>query len=332
VNSGPSAQEIDEFQRIIATDDFPAFASTYLKVQSKTRGLISFDLWPMQLDLWNTIKRLSIRRSLTLKYRQGGFTKFWLGVHFYRALTTPDTHCLLMAHEKELPTELLADVGIFLEFLPKWFDVDLSRKSASEIYFKDMRSSIRIGTGAMLTEGAGAKLGRTVQHLHVTEAADPRWKEDTFNMLFQTVPVGSSISIESTAKGARGWFRNEYKNAVAGRSTFHPFFYEWWWQPEYQMDPPSDFVPTEREAWLMKEKGLTARQIAFRRFKIDELRGERNFLELYPEDDESCFLLTGANYFDSTALRHQLESSFCAKDAVGRRFSIRQTHTTPIQY
>lgn len=332
MKSGPSARATDEFRRILVEDDFPAFARQYLKIQTKRHGLQPLNLWPMQLDVWRRLKAENVTRSLTLKYRQGGFTKLWLAVHFFRALTTPDTHCLLMAHEKELPKELLNDVGIFIEFLPDWLKPELKHQSSSEIYFRDLRSSMRIGTGAMLTEGAGAKLGRTIQHLHITEAADPRWKDDTFNMLFQTVPVGCSVSVESTAKGARGWFHDEYRNAVVGNSTFTPFFYEWWWQPEYQMDPPPDFQPTEREAWLMAEKGLTPRQIAFRRFKIDELHGERNFLELYPEDDQSCFLLTGSSYFDPDALRFQLESPLCAKDAVGKRFKIEETRQYPISY
>jgi hypothetical protein len=320
----PSAEEVAEFRRIIVERDFPAFAETYLRIQTKTEGLQPFVLWPVQRELWDRRTKEGISRSLVLKYRQGGFSKLELAISFFFAICNPDVNVLVMGHEKALPTEMLDVVRIFIEFMPEWARPVVARDSESEIYFGDLRSSIRVGSGATVMEGAGAKLGRTIQRLHVTEAADPRWRDDALNMLFQTVPLECEIVVESTAKGARGWFYDECQLALAERSTFELFFYEWWLHPEYRRRPPGGFEPNERERWLMENKGLTLEQAAFRRWKIAELRDEKAFLELYPEDINTTFILSGAGYFDTESLRYQLETPGCVAGADGVRGRIRR--------
>jgi len=328
----PSKQEKDEFQRILSEGDYPAFAANYLKVQTKSRGLQPFELWPIQRELWEIREREKVLRSLILKFRQGGFTRNELGMGFFEAIRHPDYNYLVMGHEKALPTELLDVVRLFIEFMPEWARPSVGRDSAVEIYFDKLRSSIRVGSGATVMEGAGAKLGRTVQRLHVTEASDPRWYDDSFRMLFQTVPIDCEIVVESTPKGARGWFYDEYGLTRSGGSTFRAFFYEWHKHPEYRFSRGSpeyraafaggmSLTDKERE---LTGKGLTLEQIAFRRNKVLELRGEKHFLELYPEDDYSCFILSGAGYFDTEALRHQLETEDCIAGAVGLRGGLRR--------
>jgi hypothetical protein len=326
MSRGPSSTEIDEFDRIFDEDDFPAFASAYLKIQTKRHGLQPMALWPMQVDLWQRRKADDIRRSLTLKYRQGGFSIFEIALGFFRCLRNPDWNFLVMAHEKELPIEFLQRINVFIANVPEWFELKPERQSATEIYFQDQRSAMRIGSAAMLTEGAGAKIGRTVQHLHMTELSDPRWKDDAINMLLQTVPIGCEVYGESTAKGARGWFHEEYVAGKKGTGTFFPFFYEWWWQPEYRLHAPVALVPTDREAFLMSAHGLTPEQIAFRRHKVSELRSENKFLELYPEDDISCFLLSGSGFFDGAAIQRQVEAAQREDSPAGTRCRIRRIY------
>jgi len=308
-SSPPSHSDVQELARIVREQDVAAFIETYLWIPTKSKGLQPWTLWPMQR---HSLEHRSWFRDLVVKFRQGGSSKLELAVSFFKPITRPFYNVLIMGHEKTLPTEWLDDIRLFWRTMPAWARPEIRKgaEGGSEIIFKDLESSIRVGTAQTITEGAGAKLGRTVHRLHITEAADPRWKDDVLHMLVQTVPIdGGEIIVESTPKGARGWFYEEYEKARVGDSIFHTLFYPWYVHPEYRMRVPKDFEMTDEERAL----GLTPEQAAFRRFKIKEI-GLRAFRELYPEDDISCFIFSGSPFFNPETLRHYLESPRLAKD------------------
>jgi len=130
------------------------------------------------------------------------------------------------------------------------------------------------------------------------------------------VPPDGVIIIETTAKGARGWFWSEW---VDEDSIWDKRWWTWNLQPEYVYPAYSDLVYTPDEEAIVAKLGLTPEQVAFRRFKIKEI-GERSFRELYPEDDVSCFLLSGAQFFPADKLYAQLSAP---DRCTGRRVELR---------
>lgn len=271
----------------------------------------------MQLHQEQERTRRKCRRVIRLKFRQGGSSIYELARMTFLIGNTADTHGLIMAHEDKLPTEFIDKIEFMFSLTPEWAK-PVMKFTGREIEFPETRSSIRCGTARTMGEGSGAKLGRTCNYLFMTEVADPAWKDDVIDMLVQTVPPVDTdsypyplaeVCVESTAKGARGWFHREYVNGKNGDGTFAPFFYQWYWHPEYVRRPEPGFTPTEEEARVAKAHNLSIEQIAFRRWKISELtEGERGFRELYPESDTDCFLLSGSQFFDGNALRRFMES------------------------
>ncbi len=277
----------------------------------------------MQLHQERERTRRKCRRVIRLKYRQGGSSIYELGRMAFLIGSVADTHGLIMAHEDKLPTEFIDKIKFMFAHTPDWAKPVMSFTSR-EIEFPDTRSSIRCGTARTMADGSGAKLGRTCNYLFMTEVSDSAWKRQVIERLTQTVPLVDSdsypsplaeLAIESTANGAQGWYYQNYKKAKAGDSPLVPFFYEWFWHPEYRMRPEPGFVPTEEEAALMQAHNLTPDQIAFRRWKISDI-GPRSFRELYPEDDISCFLLSGSQFFPADKLYEQLAK---IPDGFGRR-------------
>ena len=53
--------------------------------------------------------------------------------------------------------------------------------------------------------------------------------------------------IESTARGASGWFFDTYKKAEHGESGYTALFIPWFWVPEYKMKLSSDFKLSDEE-------------------------------------------------------------------------------------
>lgn len=318
-SSKPSSSDIEDLERCLIEDDFPTFATRFLWIQTKTRGLQPFALWPHQLD--RAVRRRLLRYQnplmweLVLKFRQGGFSKNELAEDFFFALRNPDSNVLIIAHEQKLPQEFLDAIRVFIECLPAPLRPTVTKDSASELYFGDLRTSIRIGTGRMLQEGAGIKLGRTVQRLHISEGSDPAFRSGPLIELFQTVPAACEVVCETTAKGAVGWFPDAWEGAKRGENQWYPFFYEWWWMPveEYGLPVPDDFEPDEEEAALMAAHPVLPEQIMWRRYKIRQMGGDkRKFLEQYPENDVDCFMLSGSPLFDQESLRRLLDGAgFC---------------------
>lgn len=305
-SSKPSSSELSEFARIIQEQDFQAFAEKYLWIQTKSSGLQQFTLWPMQED---RARHRQARmadgepiRELDLKARQMGSSIFEILFAFFFAITHADVNVLIMAHERNLPTEFLDRIRVAIAHMPEWCRPVVTKDSAAELVFGNIRSSIRIGTMRSAMEGSGVKLGRTVHYLLVTEASDPVCKTDSFHMLFQAVPPNGIIIVETTAKGARGWYWSEW---VDEDSVWDKRWWTWNWQPEYRLSVYEPLEYTEEEEAIVAKLGLSPEQVAFRRFKIREI-GERSFRELYPEDDVSCFLLSGSQFFPADKLYAQL--------------------------
>ena len=111
--------------------------------------------------------------------------------------------------------------------------------SAKELAFKH-GSVIRVGTSLR---------GHTLQYLHVSEfgkvcARDPEKAREIVTGAFNTVHVGQSIFVESTAEGKEGHFFDmcqtafdqEKSGKILGPLDFKPFFFPWWKEPAYKLE------------------------------------------------------------------------------------------------
>ncbi len=110
--------------------------------------------------------------------------------------------------------------------------------SAKELAFKH-GSVIRVGTSLR---------GHTLQYLHVSEfgkvcARDPEKAREIVTGAFNTIHVGQSIFVESTAEGKEGYFFDMCQRAFdiekSGKSLgpldFKPFFFPWWKESNYTL-------------------------------------------------------------------------------------------------
>lgn len=267
-------------------------------------------MWKDRLDLVRAGRWLW---RLYLKYRQGGFSKFFLAEDFWLAITRPHFNVLIIAHEKSLPTEFLDIIRLWIEELPEWARPKVKSDSASQIVFDaPLYSSIRIGTAQTTMDAGGIKIGRTIQRLHITEAAEPVFDSRKLYELFQTVPKNCEVVVESTAKGTGTWF---YKTYWAETSKFTRYFVPWKVHVEYDLSVPLDFQPDKDELELMAAHGLTPGQLMWRRMKLEEGHGDLDkFKEQYPLTDVEAFLFTGSSCFHLPSLAHFLDSELFCKD------------------
>lgn len=114
------------------------------------------------------------------------------------------------------------------------------------------------------------------------------------------------VTLESTANGDAGWWYETVTEAALGRNEWTVIFLPWWEDPTYRVPvkEPGEILSTlsDREKWLMEDKGLDVQQIAWRRGKTSERALRRVFLQEYPEKLEESFLSSSLGYFDADIL------------------------------
>ena len=281
------------------------------------RNLVPFALNEIQSNIEDNLGQ----KNIFLKPRQGGYTTYMIIRRLYLpCILEPGSGGLLIsqnsayasAHFRILKRvhRLFACRDPFDKRQNKLSDFlhqNLFHTTASnrrELIFDQLDTAIRCASAEVEEVGQGL----TLQHVVCTEVA--RWEgnpEATLANMKEAIPKQGTLDMESTANGFGGYF---FEECMRARDTgegkvyreFKYHFHEWWWHTEYRYDPPAEEdTLTKDEHRLVMSKELELTQIAWRRRKKEELRGE--FDEKYPEDDITCFLLSGSQYFDRDILR-----------------------------
>lgn len=243
---------------------------------------------------------------LLLKYRRGGFTTIEQGLNYEVATNVPRSQVACLAHTRENTARIFRIAKLYQEFDPR--GIPLVGDSKSQLEFAN-GSLYYIGTAG----SSGFARGDTLQRVHGSEVSkwchsDPEKVDELMAGIMGACEHGE-IVLETTPNGIE-WFATKYREAKKGLNDFTPIFLRWF-------DDPTNIIPdcdveyimdtlTEQEISMIARFGLSLPQIAFRRDR------KRNFGALfpqeYPEDDETCFLISGTPYFDQEFILNFLES------------------------
>jgi hypothetical protein len=272
-----------------------------LKIRTKIGKPVLFQLNAVQREYG----RKCSKQNIVLKARQLGMTSYIAARLFVQTITRTGTLTMLVAHNREAAEEIFRIVHRFWNNLPENLQkgaLKTSHSSARELVFPHLDSEFTVTSA---DENAGR--GRTIQNLHCTEVS--RWGREGAEALASlraAVVPGGDIVLESTANGAWGQFYDEWQRAEETGYTKH--FFPWWYEESYVAEGgPSALQFTEEETVLMKEHGLTAQQIAWRRRQWASLRGMA--AQEFAEDAVACFRVSGECVFDLAALEQAFEMS-----------------------
>lgn len=279
------------------------------------RRLIPFKHNHIQLDLDANMAL----RNILLKPRQGGYTTYILLMRLLiPAIIEPGSGNLLIsqnykyvAHHFAMLQRAFKMFGVKDPFdsTKNWWAKMLhdnllhtSYSNRREIILDQLDS--RIICESAENEEAGQ--GVTVQHVSADEVA--RWPgkpEETLANLKEAIPANGTLDLLSTANGQGGYF---YQECMRSRdplnkdlAEFKYFFHPWSFHEEYREDKAVDpKTMTEEESFVVHSLQLDMYQLMWRRKKIIQLR--HNFFEKYPENDLTCFLIQGNQFFDKDIL------------------------------
>ena len=238
-------------------------------------------------------------RFLLLKYRRGGFTTLEQSASYKVWCTEARSQVVTLAHSMASTKRIFRMVNLMHEYDPR--SPLLASESKSQLESAENGALFFIGTAG----STGFGRGDTLQRVHGSEVS--KWchqDEDRVADLIAGLTEAASqgeVVLETTPDGIE-YFAKQYKDAKAGLNDWTPLFLAWFDDP-INRQAEGDYSPseiretlTEKEQFLIEMHGLDMAQIAFRRAKKRELK--KLFAQEYPEDDESCFLMSGTPFFD----------------------------------
>lgn len=305
-----------------------AFAEAFIRVvdmasRDTVGKLVPFKVsrMPMQRDFVERVLRTRRTRVVELKARRVGGTTLFMAYGLALACTVENFHVGLIAQNEpeaikfgrmwkqlyaDMVPRVMLDDGTLFEPKPQ-----ATLFSDHMIEFGGLGSYVAVGTAGSTKLWRGSRLNMIIG----TEVSkwDVGRPPGTAEELWAGVeggldPNGLAI-LESTAYGSAGFFYNVYSEAKKGNSRWYPVFYDWRWHPMYALEADEDDVlPADRGPVTLAEDeerlGLTQQQARWRRSKIASMPGSTMegrlslFRQEYPEDDITCFSVSGMPYFD----------------------------------
>lgn len=274
-----------------ATENFEAFCATCLKVKDKRGDLVPF-IWNraqrhIHAALEKQRKEKGFVRALLLKGRQQGGSTY-IGARFYhRTSTTPGRSAFIVAHEDKATTNLFEMVKRYHLHNP--LAPSTKNSNAKELIFGAIDAGYKLATAG--TDDVGRS--NTAQLLHGSEFAF--WRNAALHLagIGNTIALaeGTEIVFESTGNGIGNQFHTMWQTAEAGEGDYIAIFVPWFWQDEYQKDPPDHWELSQEDIEYQQAYGLNLRQMAFRHSKRVEYGPGREWLfdQEYPASPALAF-------------------------------------------
>jgi len=215
-----TAHEVSEYRKCLKDPSY--FASTYCKIIHVDRGLVNFQLYPYQEDMFDHFT--NNRFSIVLACRQSGKSISSVAYLLWYAIFHPEKVIAILANKGATAQEMLGRVTLMLENLPFFLQPGCKALNKRSIEFSN---NSRIVSAA--TSGSSIR-GMSVNLLYLDEFA---FVENAAEFYTSTYPVISSgtetkVIITSTANGIGNQFHKIWEGAVQEVNEFKSFRVDWW--------------------------------------------------------------------------------------------------------
>jgi hypothetical protein len=215
-----SQEELSEY--IKCMNDPAYFATKYIKIINLDRGLVPFDLYPYQGQMFDHFN--SNRFSIVLACRQSGKSISSVVYILWYAIFKPEQTIAILANKGATAQEMLGRVTLALENLPFFLQPGCKTLNKKSIEFSNNSRIV-----AAATSGNSIR-GMSVNLLFLDEFA---FVENDGTFYTSTYPVITSgkttrVIITSTANGLGNTFHKLWEGAVQGTNDFKPFRVDWW--------------------------------------------------------------------------------------------------------
>ncbi len=220
VESQFTKEQILEYKKCM--DDPVYFAQKYVKIISLDEGLVPFELYPYQRDMFKHFN--DNRFSIVLACRQSGKSISSVVYLLWYACFHPEKTIAILANKGAVAREMLARITLALENLPFFLQPGCKALNKGSIEFSNNSRII-----AAATSGSSIR-GLSINLLFLDEFAFVENDAQFYTSTYPVVSAGkeTQIIICSTANGVGNVYHKLWEGAVTDTNEFKPFRVDWW--------------------------------------------------------------------------------------------------------
>jgi len=220
VNEDWTEDKVREYARCMGDPAY--FARTYVKIISLDKGLVPFNLYPYQENMFQHFN--SNRFSIVLACRQSGKSISSVVYLLWYAIFHPEKTIAVLANKGATAREMLQRVTLALENLPFFLQPGCKALNKGSIEFSNNSRII-----AAATSGSSIR-GMSVNLLFLDEFAFVERANEFYTSTYPVVSAGkdTKVIITSTANGIGNTYHKIWEGAVQGINEYKPFEVNWW--------------------------------------------------------------------------------------------------------
>jgi len=217
-------EELVEYSKCLKDPGY--FAKEYCKIIHLDKGLIPFELYPYQEDMFKSFN--DNRFNIVLACRQSGKSIAAVAYLLWYTIFKGEQVVGILANKEAIAREMLGRITLMLENLPFFLQPGCNVLNKKSIGFSNNSRIVAAATSSSSVRGMSLNL------VYLDEFA---FVENATQFYTSTYPVISSgktskIIITSTANGIGNIFHKLYEGAVQGTNEFTAMRVDWWDVPE----------------------------------------------------------------------------------------------------
>jgi hypothetical protein len=285
---GLTAGDQELFDSVVADTDLAV--QTFFRIRNLAGQIVPFR--------YNLAQRLHAERSTKFDYvikaRKVGISSRRFARDLWLCATREREHRLLLTHTSDAAVKLLKEK---IEPLLNQCLIPLGGVVRTDhVYFPATKSRYYIGTAGAKSFGRGDD----VTGYHFSEYC--HWeKPGVVDGVEQACTDEADGLIESTANG-HNHGKADWDKAKRSENRYRAVFLPWFVHEGYVRDDKDLGIISDEERKMMEALGLSRQQLAWRRWKLTDMRDPALFPQEYPATDAEAFLTSGRLVFDWVSL------------------------------
>lgn len=245
----PNSLTKEELQTLALASKDVFYFSTFCYVINPILGKVNFKLYPYQKSvLYNFLKE---RFNIILKFRQAGITELISLYCLWLTMYHENKKVNIISIKDITAKKVLKKIKFMYKNLPWYLQTPIINGRSGEY---GSSSLIEFDNGSFIESiPTSPEAGRSeaLTLLVIDEAAMVRFANEVFAAALPTLSTGGQCILNSTPKGAMGFYHSMWVDSIAGGNGFNPLRLYW------RMHPDRD------DAWYEKmSKALGPRRTA----------------------------------------------------------------------
>jgi hypothetical protein len=207
------------------------FCQTYVKVISLDDGLVPFDLYPYQHNMFNNFRKN--RFNIVLACRQSGKTVACVGYILWYALFHSEKTIAILANKGATARSILGRIKLAIENVPFFLQPGCKAFNEGKVAFSNNTKILAASTSNSSIRGESINL------LYLDEFAFVDRDAEFYTSTYPVVTAGKTtqVIVTSTANGIGNTFHKLWTGALQKTNSYQAFRVDWW------------DVPGRDEAW-----------------------------------------------------------------------------------